>query len=144
MLRLFALYENLTNFVLPLCSEMTNRPFPETPVSQSSNIVDISNVGLRQFWNLKAHMQDASQLATAHYPETLDRIFIIGAPSFFPTVWSWVKKWFDPITVVSFVFSREERIALLFSKTNTQFLQTTVQDLHPLKARSILDTRKVH
>jgi hypothetical protein len=101
MLRLFALYENLTNFVLPLCSEMTDRPFPETPVSQSSNIVDISNVGLRQFWNLKTHMQDASQLATAHYPETLDRIFIIGAPSFFPTVWSWVKKWFDPITVVS-------------------------------------------
>jgi len=108
MLRLFALYENLTNFVLPLCSEMNNRPFPETPVSQSSNIVDISNVGLRQFWNLKAHMQDASQLATAHYPETLDRIFIIGAPSFFPTVWSWVKKWFDPITVVSFCSLRDE------------------------------------
>lgn len=102
MLRLFALYENLVNFVLPLCSELPGRPFPETPVSQSSNIVDISNVGLRQFWNLKSHMQDASQLATAHYPETLDRIFIIGAPSFFPTVWSWIKKWFDPITVVRF------------------------------------------
>jgi hypothetical protein len=43
-------------------------------------------------------MQDASTLATAHYPETLDRIFVIGAPSFFPTVWSWIKKWFDPIT----------------------------------------------
>ncbi|KAI5198495.1 hypothetical protein AUEXF2481DRAFT_8667 [Aureobasidium subglaciale EXF-2481] len=109
MLRLFALYENLTNFVLPLCSEMPNRPYPETPVSQSSNIVDISNVGLRQFWNLKNHMQDASQLATAHYPETLDRIFIIGAPSFFPTVWSWVKKWFDPITVSKiFILSKQE------------------------------------
>lgn len=44
-------------------------------------------------------MQDASTLATAHYPETLDRIFIIGAPAFFPTVWGWVKRWFDPITV---------------------------------------------
>jgi hypothetical protein len=44
-------------------------------------------------------MQDASLLATAHYPETLDRIFLIGAPSFFPTVWGWVKRWFDPITV---------------------------------------------
>ena len=44
-------------------------------------------------------MQDASQLATAHYPETLDRIFIIGAPAFFPTVWGWIKRWFDPITV---------------------------------------------
>jgi len=38
-------------------------------------------------------------LATAHYPETLDRIFVVGAPSFFPTVWGWVKRWFDPITV---------------------------------------------
>jgi hypothetical protein len=99
MLRLFALYENLTRFVLPLCSAIKDRPHPETPITQSNNIVDISGVGLKQFWNLKGHMQDASQLATAHYPETLDRIFIIGAPAFFPTVWGWVKRWFDPITV---------------------------------------------
>jgi hypothetical protein len=99
MLRLFALYENLTRFVLPLCTAIADRPHPETPISQSNNIVDIHGVGLKQFWNLKAHMQDASTLATAYYPETLDRIFIIGAPSFFPTVWSWIKRWFDPITV---------------------------------------------
>lgn len=54
-------------------------------------------------------MQDASVLATAHYPETLDRIFLIGAPSFFPTVWSWVKRWFDPITVSKiFILSAAE------------------------------------
>lgn len=99
MLRLFALYENLTRFIMPLCSAITDRNHPETPISQSNNIVDISKVGLKQFWNLKGHMQDASTLATAHYPETLDRIFIIGAPAFFPTVWSWIKRWFDPITV---------------------------------------------
>ncbi|KAF2129997.1 CRAL/TRIO domain-containing protein [Dothidotthia symphoricarpi CBS 119687] len=97
-LRLFALYESLTRFITPLCS-MVPRHNPETPISQSNNIVDISGVGLKQFWNLKAHMQDASVLATAHYPETLDRIFIVGAPGFFPTVWGWVKRWFDPITV---------------------------------------------
>ncbi|KAF1956717.1 CRAL/TRIO domain-containing protein [Byssothecium circinans] len=97
-LRLFALYEALTRFVLPLCSSI-KRNHPETPISQSNNIVDISGVGLKQFWNLKNHMQDASQLATAHYPETLDRIFVIGAPAFFPTVWGWIKRWFDPITV---------------------------------------------
>ncbi|KAF2738023.1 CRAL/TRIO domain-containing protein [Polyplosphaeria fusca] len=97
-LRLFALYESLTRFVMPLCSAIP-RNHPETPISMSNNIVDISGVGLKQFWNLKNHMQDASQLATAHYPETLDRIFIIGAPAFFPTVWGWIKRWFDPITV---------------------------------------------
>ncbi|KAF2100002.1 CRAL/TRIO domain-containing protein, partial [Rhizodiscina lignyota] len=99
MLRLFALYENLMNFVLPLCTMLPDRPNTETPVTQSNNIVDISGVGLKQFWNLKNHMQDASTLATAYYPETLDRIFIIGAPAFFPTVWGWIKRWFDPITV---------------------------------------------
>jgi hypothetical protein len=49
MMRLFALYENMCRFVLPLCSSIGDRAYPETPVSQSNNIVDISNVGLRQF-----------------------------------------------------------------------------------------------
>ena len=80
MKRLFALYENLVQFTFPLCSGIPNRPFPDTPISQSNNIVDISGVGPKQFWNLKGHMQDASTLATAHYPETLDRIFVrLGA-----------------------------------------------------------------
>jgi hypothetical protein len=26
-------------------------------------------------------------------------IFIIGAPPFFSTVWGWIKRWFDPVTV---------------------------------------------
>ena len=49
MMRLFALYENMCRFILPLCSNIQDRAYPETPVSQSNNIVDISNVGLRQF-----------------------------------------------------------------------------------------------
>jgi CRAL/TRIO domain len=125
LLPLFALYHNLLGFVLPLCSSL-ERPNPEIPVTNSTNIVDISHVGLTQFWNLKAHMQDASVLATAHYPETLDRIFvssttpglvisrlttmqIIGAPSFFPTVWGWIKRWFDPVTVSKiFILGKHE------------------------------------
>lgn len=99
LLRLFALYENLTRFAQPLCTNLTDRDNADTPITLSTNIVDVSGVGLRQFWYLKAHMQAASQLATAHYPETLDRIFIIGAPMFFSTVWGWIKRWFDPITV---------------------------------------------
>lgn len=83
-LRLFALYENLTRFVMPLCSAVPGRPNPETPVDQSNNIVDISKVGLKQFWNLRSHMQDASTLATAHYPETLDRIFVSTSSSQLP------------------------------------------------------------
>ncbi|KIX10151.1 uncharacterized protein Z518_01232 [Rhinocladiella mackenziei CBS 650.93] len=108
LIPLFALYQNLLNFVMPLVSTL-ERPNPEVPVTNSTNIVDISGVGLTQFWNLKGHMQDASILATAHYPETLDRIFIIGAPSFFPTVWGWIKRWFDPVTVSKiFILSKND------------------------------------
>lgn len=103
MLRLFALYENLCRFVLPMCSALPDRPHGESPISQSSNVVDLSGVGFTKMWNLRNHMSDASQLATAHYPETLDRIFVVGAPSFFPTIWEWAKRWFDPITVSKIV-----------------------------------------
>ncbi|KAI1740180.1 CRAL-TRIO domain-containing protein [Xylaria scruposa] len=114
LLRLFALYENLTRFVQPLSSECTDREAPPIPITLSTNIVDISNVSLRMFWNLKAHMQAASQLATAHYPETLDRIFIIGAPYFFSTVWGWIKRWFDPVTVSKiFILSDQDVLPVL-------------------------------
>ncbi|KAF7589942.1 hypothetical protein BBP40_003481 [Aspergillus hancockii] len=120
LLRLFALYENLLHFVMPLCSQLS-RPHPETPIVSSNNIVDVSGVGLKQFWNLKGHMQDASVLATAHYPETLDRIFIIGAPAFFPTVWGWIKRWFDPVTTSKiFILSSSEVLPTLSS-----FMETT-------------------
>jgi hypothetical protein len=42
-------------------------------------------------WSLRRHLQQASELATAHYPETLNTIAIVNAPTFFPTVWSWIK-----------------------------------------------------
>ncbi|KAJ5958243.1 uncharacterized protein N7479_005393 [Penicillium vulpinum] len=121
LLNLFALYENLLRFVMPLSSALP-RPNPETPIVTSTNIVDVSGVGLKQFWNLKSHMQDASVLATAHYPETLDRIFIIGAPSFFPTVWGWIKRWFDPGTTSKiFILSAAE-----VGPTLTSFMEPSV------------------
>ncbi|ROW02178.1 hypothetical protein VSDG_02320 [Cytospora chrysosperma] len=111
---LFALYENLTRFAHPLCTQLTDREHARTPITLSTNIVDVSGVSLRQFWYLKGHMQAASQLATAHYPETLDRIFIIGAPAFFSTVWGWVKRWFDPVTVSKiFILSHSEVLPTL-------------------------------
>ena len=129
LLRLFALYENLVEFIFPLCTTLEDRPSPETPVTQCCNIVDISGVGLKQFWDLRTHMQEASVLSNAHSPETLDKIFvclwhcltcisirsllapsqILGAPAFFPTVWGWIKKWFDPVTTSKiFIISHSE------------------------------------
>ena len=40
---------------------------------------------------------------------SLTDVQIVGAPSFFPTVWSWIKRWFDPITVSkSFILSAHD------------------------------------
>ncbi|KAF7536407.1 hypothetical protein G7054_g4546 [Neopestalotiopsis clavispora] len=99
MLRLFCTYEHLTRFVFPLCSTVKSQPDPNTSITQTTCIVDVTGVGLMQFWRLKNHMQAASALATAHYPETLGKTYVLGAPSFFPTVWSWINKWFDQNTV---------------------------------------------
>lgn len=34
---------------------------------------------------------------------------LIGAPSFFPTVWGWIKRWFDPVTTSKiFILSADE------------------------------------
>jgi hypothetical protein len=71
-MKLYAIYELLTKFVLPACGRL----HPDGAVPCTTNIVDVSKVGLWTFWNLKAHMQAASELATAHYPETLDRVFV--------------------------------------------------------------------
>jgi len=114
LLRLIALYEDLTRFTQPLCTQCPNREHAPTPITLSTNIVDITNVSLKMFWNLRSHMQAASELATSHYPETLDRIFIIGAPYFFSTVWGWIKKWFDPVTVSKiFILSPSEVVPVL-------------------------------
>ena len=39
---------------------------------------------------------------------------IIGAPSFFPVVWGWVKKWFDPITTSKiFILAQQDVLPTL-------------------------------
>ncbi|GAA5918708.1 hypothetical protein JCM1841_006253 [Sporobolomyces salmonicolor] len=96
--RMIALYEHMVQFVLPFCSSIPHK-HQEVPISGCATIVDISNVSLMRFWQLKGHMQRASTLATANYAETLGAIYLVGAPNFFSTVWGWIGKWFDPGTV---------------------------------------------
>ncbi|GAA5985008.1 hypothetical protein JCM11641_000817 [Rhodosporidiobolus odoratus] len=90
--RMVALYEHMVQFVVPFCSAVPHG-HQETPISGCATIVDISNVSLRRFWQLKDHMQRASTLATARYAETLGAIYLVGAPGFFSTVWGWIKKY---------------------------------------------------
>ncbi|KPV72429.1 uncharacterized protein RHOBADRAFT_55895 [Rhodotorula graminis WP1] len=129
--RMIALYEHMVQFVLPFASSVPHE-HPETPISGCSTIVDVSNVSLLRFWALKGHMQRASVLATARYAETLGSIYLVGAPSFFSTVWGWVKGWFDPGTV--------DKINILAPATQTQDLAARIPlDSIPRKYGGTLD-----
>ncbi|KAI0064179.1 CRAL/TRIO domain-containing protein [Artomyces pyxidatus] len=108
--RIVALWEFMSRFTLPLCSHLPHI-FPHEPTSTDADshvspapicsvtsIIDLQHVSLGTLWTLRGHLQQASELATAHYPETLNMIAVVNAPSFFGTVWGWIKAWFDPAT----------------------------------------------
>lgn len=117
MLRAFTKINTLTRFVMPLCSAVPSRKYLDIAVTKMLCVVDISGMGLRQFWNLRGYLQNLSRLVGINYPEILDHVLVrfspaslhfqsvttitkslngmyqvIGAPSYFPIVWSWIKK----------------------------------------------------
>ncbi|KAI0274283.1 CRAL-TRIO domain-containing protein [Russula aff. rugulosa BPL654] len=105
--RIVALWEFMSRFTFPFCSALPHPSSPPSsstessptlplpPITSTTSIIDLGGVSLGLMWSLRRHLQQASELATAHYPETLHTIAIVNAPTFFPTVWSWIKAWFD-------------------------------------------------
>ncbi|KAJ5241644.1 uncharacterized protein N7469_003235 [Penicillium citrinum] len=91
-------HDSLVRFVLPLCTMMPDRCHPSTPISSSIYLVDASELGLKQGWNLKSFAQEISWLLSTCYPETILKVFVCNAPSYFATVWKYLKKWVDPST----------------------------------------------
>lgn len=88
----------MTLFTFPLCSSLphpSSPSFTPTPISSTNSIIDLSAVSFSSLWKLRNHLQEASRLATANYPETLGMVVVVNSPSFFPTVWGWIKGWFD-------------------------------------------------
>ena len=71
----------MTRFTFPLCTHLP-RPTSPTPVSSTMKIIDLEHVS-----RLRIHLQEASRLSTANYPETLQAIAIVNLPSF-PTIWN--------------------------------------------------------
>ncbi|KAJ5211189.1 hypothetical protein N7491_011009 [Penicillium cf. griseofulvum] len=104
MLQLASVYHDyLIRFILPLCSMMTDRPNPSVPVSNSIYVVDASNLGLKQAWGLRFFAQEISWLLSTCYPETIQRVFVCNAPSYYSTVWKYLKGWVDPYTAEKIV-----------------------------------------
>lgn len=95
--RIIVLYEMMVRFHLPLCSHLPHPTSPH-PISSTNTIIDLSNASFTSLFRLRGHFQEASKLATPYYPETLGTMIIVNAPSFFSTVWGWIKGWFDEAT----------------------------------------------
>ena len=105
-----ALYEALLQLIMPLLTSLPDRPNMETPVTASCNIVDITGVGLKQFFQLRNHLAEASALATARYPETLDSILVIGAPAYTELIFDFISRW----SVAGPIAQSEYRTELLY------------------------------
>jgi len=84
----------MTRFTFPLCSHLPHATSP-TPISSTTSIIDLGDASLSSLWQLRHHLQEASSLSTANYPETLHHVVIVNSPSFFPIIWRWIKGWFD-------------------------------------------------
>ncbi|KIW76261.1 hypothetical protein Z517_11007 [Fonsecaea pedrosoi CBS 271.37] len=89
----FLAAEYVTQFVQPLCGKLQRRR-----TTRSINIIDLSHVGIPTFWRLRRLLNAASTMATAHYPETVKRIYVVGAPPFFPQIWKFITLWFEKET----------------------------------------------
>lgn len=76
MLRAFTIFDMLTRFVMPLCSAVPSRKYPDIAVTKMLCVVDISGMGLRQFWNMRGYMQDFAKLVGINYPEILDHVLV--------------------------------------------------------------------
>jgi hypothetical protein len=104
--RIVALWEFMMGFTANLCSTLpAPTPFSHSDepraqprvISSVTTIADLAGVSFGQIWTLRGHLQQASTLATANYPETLAYTFVVNAPSYFPTIWNWLKVRLSPI-----------------------------------------------
>lgn len=67
----------------------------QLPLSEVVSIIDFENTSLAHLWKLRGHLQLASTLASAYFPETLGKMALVNVPPFFSYIWSWIQNWFD-------------------------------------------------
>jgi len=86
-------YEKSERQRFPACSKAVGHP-----VETSCSILDLAGVGVRQFWDVKNYIGEASKIGQDRYPETMGKFYIINAPWGFSTIWNVIKGWLDPVT----------------------------------------------
>ncbi|KAF8874142.1 CRAL-TRIO domain-containing protein [Mucidula mucida] len=92
--RLVLEYEKFINDRLPACSKQCGHP-----VETSCTILDLNNVSLSNFYQVKDYVSQASSVGQNRYPETMGKFYIINSPWAFNAVWRLIKPWLDEVTV---------------------------------------------
>ncbi|EED14462.1 CRAL/TRIO domain protein [Talaromyces stipitatus ATCC 10500] len=101
--RACVLHDYITRFVFPLCSAMHDRPQSPEPVSRSVYLIDASSLGFKQAWDLRDFAREITWILSTCYPETIDRIHVCNAPTYFSQMWNILKKFVDPVTAEKIV-----------------------------------------
>lgn len=112
----------LQRFTFPLLSSVPSASYP-SPISSCTTITDLQGVTLKSMWNLRQHVQSASLISSAHYPETSSRIIIVNSPSFMSIIFSWISKLLEPVTV--------SKILILGSDPSKELLELIDPDSLP-------------
>jgi len=92
--RLVLEYEIFLRDRLPACSKVVGHP-----VETSCTILDLKNVSLSGFYQVKNYLSSATSIGQDRYPETMGKFYVVNAPWAFSAVWSIIKNWLDPVTV---------------------------------------------
>lgn len=92
--RLVYEYEKNYSDRLPACSKACGHP-----VETSCTILDLWNVSLSNFYQVKDYVMSASSIGQNRYPESMGKFYIINAPWAFSAVWRIIKPWLDEVTV---------------------------------------------
>lgn len=111
-------YERFQQERLPACSKAIGHP-----VETSCTILDLAGVGVKQFWDVKNYVSEASKIGQDRYPETMGRFYMINAPWGFSTVWNIIKGWLDPVT--------QAKIKILGSSYQKDLLENIDADALP-------------
>jgi hypothetical protein len=87
-------YEKMADPYLPACSRKSGHL-----LETSCTIMDLKGVGLSNAGSVYGYIQKASGISQNYYPERLGKLYVLNAPWGFATVWAFIKRWLDPVTV---------------------------------------------
>jgi hypothetical protein len=60
--------------------------------------MDLNNVSLRYFYQVKDYILKAAKISQDNYPECMGKFYIINAPYLFSAVWAVIRPWLDEVT----------------------------------------------